>query len=65
MSSDNELSYSNTVLTVYIISGIIFVLLVLSLFIMGLAPIASCCRYWCYDKMLKTVIEGILAALNV
>ena len=45
MTTGSELSYSNTVLTVYIISGIIFVLLVLSLFIMGLSPITSCCRY--------------------
>ena len=42
--ADNELSFSSTVIIVYAVSGVIFVLLVLFLFIMGLAPIAPCCR---------------------
>ena len=38
------LSFSWTVLIVYLVSGVFFVLLVLFLFIMGLAPITPCCR---------------------
>ena len=57
MGGENELSFSNTVLIVYIVSGVIFVLLVLSLFIMDLAPVAPCCR--CTRTNIPTSLKSI------
>ena len=41
----DELSYSTTVVTVYCIWGVIFLLLVLALCIVGLVPLATTQRY--------------------